>query len=100
MAPKHSAEVLFCVLNHMYYSENTYGMGRRRSTVEITQNTDFFLVIFINYRITFHKSNCKPTFAQPCILDKPHSGMSYSAVVCNFNVDDSTKLIYKVLLVF
>lgn len=87
----HSAVMLFCILNHGYYSENTYRMGRKRSTIVITQNTDFFHVIFINYHITFHTSNCKSTFAQPCILAKPHSGMSYSAVVCNFNVDDSTK---------
>ena len=29
--------------------------------------TQFILVLFINYCIIFHTNNCKPTLAPPCI---------------------------------
>ena len=41
--------------------------GKSRFTVLSTQNTEFILVLFINYRIIFHMNNCKPTFAPPCM---------------------------------
>ena len=42
------------------------GWGKSRFTVVSTKNTEFILVLlFINYYIIFHISNCKP-FAPPC----------------------------------
>lgn len=32
-----------------------------------------------------------------CVLDKPHSGMSYSAVNCEFNVNDQQCILNKSL---
>ena len=44
------------------------GWGKSRLTVERTQNTELILLLFLtNYCIIFHSSNCKPTFAPPCI---------------------------------
>ena len=45
------------------------GWGKSRFTVVSMWHTEFFLVLlFINYCIIFHRNNCKPTFAPPCIL--------------------------------
>ena len=51
------------------------GWGKSRLTV-VSRKPEFILVrvLFVNYCIIFHVSNCKPTFAQTCIWVGLYSG--------------------------
>lgn len=42
------------------------GWGRSRFTVVSTQNTEFILVLLINYCTILYTNNCKPSFVPPC----------------------------------
>ena len=37
-----------------------------------------------------HKKGCDVFYREKCVLDKLHAAMSYSAVGCEFSVNEST----------
>ena len=52
-------------LGFSYYNNREW--GKRRFTTLNIRNTEFILLLFINYCIIFHINSGKPTFAPPCI---------------------------------
>lgn len=72
---RHSSDAVLLV-NQRFIQENIFqeqgniGSGISRLTVVGIQNTEFILVLFLNYYIIFHINNCKTNFAPPWILGR------------------------------
>ena len=56
---------------HAYTHIHAYtyiGWGKSRFIVVSTQNSEFILVLFINYCVISHANSCEPTFANPVYI--------------------------------
>ena len=55
----------FSITMHHLCNQKFSEWGKNKFAVVSTQNRVIFLLLFINYCITFHTNNCKPVFEPP-----------------------------------
>ena len=52
----------------LLWKHTKYRVGKRKFTIVSVQKQFILLLIVINYCIIFHRNNCKPPFAPPCVI--------------------------------